>query len=361
MKNDSPKISIIIPFCNAEKYVSRCIESILAQPISNYEVILVDDGSTDDGFSICKRYASQDGRIAVLHQENQGVSAARNSGIAAASGEYIGFVDSDDYIRPDMFQVLLEYAERYDADVTLCDSIAISGDGKRERETIGALSTGGLLQKTAIQPSVLLEMAGAVWRCIYKSRFLKSHRIQFPVGLKIAEDRIFNLYAMGYAERMVYVKEPLYFRTLNDESAVHRYHADYPSIVERGRVATVEALKKAWGNRPEFQNCYKRQYVEGCLSAIENEKRTDAHHSFWRRYLEIRSICRNSKLIDAITVTNYQQENLTCRWILQKRYGIVSLRNQKILRRADSVMSQIQKGGVRKYIGRLAGKVVKRR
>ena len=360
MKNNHPKISIIIPFYNAEKYISRCIESILAQPISNYEVILVDDGSTDDGFSICKKYASQDRRITVFHQKNQGVSAARNRGVAAASGEYVGFVDSDDYIRPDMFQVLLEHAERYDADVTLCDSIAISDNGDQERETISALSTDGFLQKTAIQPLALLEMAGAVWRCIYKACFLKSHSIQFPVDLKIAEDRIFNLYAMGYAERLVYVKEPLYFRTLNDESAVHRYHADYTAIVERGRVATVEALRKAWGDCPQFQTCYKRQYVEGCLNAIENEKRADAHHSFWRRYLEIRSICRNATLIDAITSTNYQQENLICRWILQKRYGIVSLRNQKILRRVDSIMSQIKKGGVSKYIGRLARKVVKR-
>ncbi|MBE6777085.1 MAG: glycosyltransferase [Ruminococcaceae bacterium] len=361
MKNNPPKISIVIPFYNAEKYISQCIESILAQPISSYEVILVDDGSTDDGFSICKKYALQDGRITVLHQKNQGVSAARNRGITAACGEYVGFVDSDDYIRPDMFQVLLGHAERYDADVTLCDSIAISDDGVQEHETIGSLGTTGLLQKAAIQPSVLLEMAGAVWRCIYKTSFLRNYRIQFPVGLKIAEDRIFNLYAMGYAERMVYVKEPLYFRTLNDNSTVHRYHADYPAIVERGRVATVEALEKAWDNHPKFQICYKRQYVEGCLNAIENEKRADAHHSFLRRYLEIRSICRNEKLIDAITSTSYQQENLTCKWILQKRYGIVSLRNQKILRRADSVMSQIQKGGVRKYIGRLVKKVVKRR
>lgn len=359
MENKVPKISIIIPFYNAEKYLSQCMESILVQTISSYEVIFVDDGSTDNGLLICEQYASQDGRIVVIHQENQGVSAARNRGIAAAAGDYIGFVDADDYIRPDMFQIMLDHAKKYDAEIVLCDSIAISGNGNQESETFVSLSSGGLLHRSEIKPPVLLEMAGAVWRCIYRTSFLKEHCIEFPVGLKISEDRIFNLLAMGYASKIAYVKEPLYFRTLNDESAVHRYHADYPAIVERGRVATVTAIEQAWGNNPEFQNCYKRQYVEACLNAIENEKRSDAHHSFWRRYLEIRSICSNPKLTEAITSTNYQKENLKCRWILQKRYFILSLRNQKIFRKADSIMSQIRKDGICAYIRRLAGKVFK--
>lgn len=354
------KLSIIIPVYNAEKYLHNCIESVLNQSILDYEVILVDDGSTDNSLSICEGYCESDKRVHVIHQENKGVSAARNVGLNYAGGEYIGFIDADDEATKKMYEQMISLADKTNSDIVICDVMSIFPDGRLvEDDTITDLPESTVLYRHDLSVSILKEMAGAVWRCIYRTSFLKEHCIEFPVGLKISEDRIFNLYAMGYASKIAYVKEPLYFRTLNDESAVHRYHADYPAIVERGRVATVTAIEQAWGNNPEFQNCYKRQYVEGCLNAIENEKRIDAHHSFWRRYLAIRSICSNPKLTEAIASTNYQKENLKCRWILQKRYFILSLRNQKIFRKADSIMSQIRKDGICAYIRRLAGKVFK--
>lgn len=353
------KLSIIVPVYNADKYLKRCIDSILSQTISDFEVILIDDGSEDSSPQICDDYAHNKDNVMVVHQKNQGVSVARNVGLKNASGEYIGFVDADDYIHPEMYKTLLNILLKNNSEIALCDNKIIREEDNNGIETIDALSHSIILSKNQLEPNVLLEIAGGVCRCVYKAKLLKEYSLQFPTGLKISEDRIFNLYSMGYAEKIAYVKEPLYFRTLNDESAVHRYHADYPAIVERGRVATVEAIEQAWGNNPVFQNCYKRQYVEGCLNAIENEKRIDAHHSFWRRYREIRSICSNPKLTEAITSTNYQKENLKCRWILQKRYFTLSLKNQKIFRKADSVMSQIRKDGICNYLGRLAGKVFK--
>lgn len=119
MSNDL-KISIIIPVYNIEKYLSRCIDSILAQEYKNLEIIAVDDGSKDTSGKILDEYAVRDGRIKVIHKENGGVSTARLAGVKAATGDYIGFVDGDDYIEPDMFKRLVGNAIKFNADISHC-------------------------------------------------------------------------------------------------------------------------------------------------------------------------------------------------------------------------------------------------
>ena len=103
-----PKVNVIVPVYDVEKYLSRCIDSILNQTLSDFELILVDDGSPDNCGQICDSYASKYNRICVIHQENQGVSVARNVGVALATGQYIAFVDSDDYVHPQMYELLCD-------------------------------------------------------------------------------------------------------------------------------------------------------------------------------------------------------------------------------------------------------------
>ena len=117
---EKPKISIIIPIYNTEAYLPRCLDSILAQTYQNLQIILVDDGSTDGCGTMCDAYAKKDTRIEVIHQPNSGVAAARNAGLAVAYGEWIGWVDSDDWIEPDMFDCLLENALGSQADICIC-------------------------------------------------------------------------------------------------------------------------------------------------------------------------------------------------------------------------------------------------
>lgn len=118
-----PKISIIIPVYNVEKYLPKCLDSVLNQTFQDYEMILVDDGSTDRSGEICEEYAARDSRIRVFHQENQGVSAARNHGLEAVRGEWIGFMDADDFIVEDMYQVLYENAVRFQTGISMCRHI----------------------------------------------------------------------------------------------------------------------------------------------------------------------------------------------------------------------------------------------
>lgn len=114
------KISVIVPIHNTERYLSGCLNSITAQTYRNLEIILVDNGSTDGSGTICDKYAAKDGRIRVIHKQEGGVSSARNMGLAAATGDYIGWVDSDDWIESDMFEYLLKNVLRYKADIAVC-------------------------------------------------------------------------------------------------------------------------------------------------------------------------------------------------------------------------------------------------
>jgi len=115
-----PKISIIVPVYNVEKYIHRCIDSILHQTFKDFELILVDDGSLDNSGKICDEYAKEDDRIKVIHKENGGLSDARNVGLDIAQGEYIAFVDSDDWIEKDMYSILYENIRKYNADISIC-------------------------------------------------------------------------------------------------------------------------------------------------------------------------------------------------------------------------------------------------
>ena len=120
-------ISVIIPCYNVEKYIDRCMESVLNQTYRNLEIILVDDGSTDGTGEIIKKYAEHDHRIKILHQKNKGAGAARNAGMEIASGSYIGFVDSDDWIAEDMYEYLIGIIKEEDADIAACDFYAVHG------------------------------------------------------------------------------------------------------------------------------------------------------------------------------------------------------------------------------------------
>lgn len=118
------KISVIVPIWNAHDYLHRCIDSILGQTYKNLELILVDDGSSDDSLSICQSYAKQDERVRVFHKENGGQASARNLALDVCTGDYIGFVDNDDWILPSMYERLVALIEKYGAEVARCDDLS---------------------------------------------------------------------------------------------------------------------------------------------------------------------------------------------------------------------------------------------
>ena len=257
------KISIIIPVYNCRQYLNRCINSVLEQTEPNLELILVNDGSTDESGAICDRFAQADSRVTVIHQKNAGVSAARNAGLDAASGEYIGFVDADDYITEDTYETVIKAIG--DCDMAMWDAVTLWDDGNTEADTISLLEDSRIIHKADWTPELLSQMAGAVWRCLYRRELLKD--VRFPVGIKLSEDRLFNIHAMGKADKLAYLKCGMYIRYVREGSAVHRYHGDK---FEKNLLAAEKAedlVSRYWS--PDYLGVYKRMFIiDGALAAI---------------------------------------------------------------------------------------------
>lgn len=216
MTMGGPKISVIVPVYRVERYLRKCLDSVVGQTYRNLEIILVDDGSPDNCGAICDEYAAKDSRITVIHKENGGVSSARNVGLAAATGEWIGWVDSDDWIEPDMYGYMLKKAEKYGADIAVCSRIEIYSDrevarGWEKDLVIGREDALILLLKNDVMQNYLCDK---LWR-----------RELFQ-GMTFPENRTFEDVAVMHrlferAERTVCLPEAKYNYLQRAGSIVH--------------------------------------------------------------------------------------------------------------------------------------------
>lgn len=195
-----PQISVIVPVYNVEKYLDRCVQSIVDQTYTNLQIILVDDGSTDGCPAACDRWAQKDCRIRVIHKENGGLSDARNAGVAIATGEYIGFADSDDRLDLRFFEVLTEQLERTGSDICSCHAIAFSEDTMPIPRDIG--KTAVYTTEEAMHALITDRLPQTVWNKLYKRHLLEG--IAFPVG-KLHEDAFWSDQIIARAKRVAVV------------------------------------------------------------------------------------------------------------------------------------------------------------
>lgn len=207
-----PLISVIVPVYNVEKYLKKCVDSILAQTYANLEIILVDDGSPDNCPAICDEYSKKDSRIVVIHKENGGLSDARNAGLEIARGEYIGFVDSDDYIAPEMYEVLLFTAQKNDADIALCNYIRVNEDYEKiESDTIGKRATDRKYSREEFICELMQPYGDyyiVAWNKLYKSSIFCG--LCFEVG-KQHEDQFIIHYIVDRCNIIASTKRDLYY------------------------------------------------------------------------------------------------------------------------------------------------------
>ena len=203
-----PKLSIIVPVYNVEKYIRRCIDSISNQSFEDFELLLIDDGSTDNSGKICDEYAKKDKRIVCIHQENSGVSAARNKGLDIAKGDYIGFVDSDDYIHKDMYKELIYHLEENNADVSICSIILTFENYAKPKENTGKVQVF-CGKKTCYENLLLNNFGFFVYNKIFKRDLCG--QVRFNIKMKIAEDAYFNYLTWKYIDKVVKIEKALYF------------------------------------------------------------------------------------------------------------------------------------------------------
>lgn len=254
---DMVKVSVVVPIYNIEENLLRkCIESIMNQSEQDFELFLVDDGSTNNSLKVCEEY-SYDSRVKVLHQDNSGVSVARNKGLEQAVGEWVMFVDPDDYLESTALEILLARATCEDDIVQASyyyyyedkSDVAYFFDTDKDFATLSQkedlyyylLSYNNPYQKEKHLPCGI----GAPWGKIFRTKFIKDNGIVFELELRRAQDIIFNLYAVTFARKIKYVNLPLYHYNYNHLNTMHKkYNANTFDFYTRFAVSKYNWYKK---------------------------------------------------------------------------------------------------------------------
>ncbi len=222
MMNESVKVSVIVPIYNVEKYIGKCILSIIEQTYKNIEIILVDDGSLDDSGNIADEYATRDNRIKVLHKTNAGVSAARNSGLDAATGDFVCFSDGDDYVMPNYVEHLLKLCLTYHADVAYTVDMYTTF----HNEHIANNQVKVITPEDATENILCYKVPIGVYSKLFNREFLVKNNIRFLEDVYIGEGFNFNTACFQRANKVVMSNERIYFyRRDNEASAMTKFKA----------------------------------------------------------------------------------------------------------------------------------------
>ena len=230
-----PIVSIIVPIYNIPAQVlTKCIDSIINQSIQDIEIILVVDGDFKDDIKVCRKYQESDVRVKFISHENKGVSVCRNEGMENARGEWIAFVDADDWTEPDYLEKLLITAKSYNADIVLCDCFINYSKSEVTNRFFGknfvdSFDEGKdhffmqILCPKALGDCYGATNSGAPWSKLYRKEFLDKNNIRFRPDLRRMQDNVFNLYAYECADRIVYFHQPLYHYRKSSASGFARY------------------------------------------------------------------------------------------------------------------------------------------
>jgi glycosyltransferase EpsJ len=301
-----PRISVIVPAYNAMGFLETCVHSITGQSFADLELILVDDGSTDGTGPLCDRLAASDPRIRVIHQENAGVSAARNCGVRAALGALIAFVDADDWLAPDAYSKMVSAMDVSSADCAVCGYDLVWPDGRQQ--PFPSPLPNGVYSSDAVNDALILPLLsdrissnlvlGTVWRYLFDRTVILDHDIQFSGAY--LEDEIFLIeYFSASPCRLASVDESLYSYLQNPASVTRRYLDGYA-----GTFAASLALKAQLVQRyaiPVPDDWRNNTCWAGLLIAVSNEFAPGNGHSLAFKVQSVKQICELPDFRHAIT------------------------------------------------------------
>lgn len=337
--SDSPLFSIILPIYNVEKYIDRCMSTILNQEFNDYEVILVDDGSTDSCPELCDRYADFGQKIKVLHKKNGGLSSARNAGLSIATGKYIFWLDSDDYLPMDTLKQLGEILYKNDVDILKFNYMrqpnnitikSILKPGNYNRKQIEEIVIPLALEKTS-------DFIMSAWAHIYKREFIKRNNLNFISERQIgSEDYLFNLHAFLAANSLLAIENVLYNYDYREGSLSQKYREN---LIERYR--KLYKLMQELLIKYQVSDCYLKKlqyfYVWNCYYVlIFNEMRITRNHDKKDRNINIRQLLRQKELTVALKSISIQGSSLKRKliYVLMRTrclHGILCISKVKML------------------------------
>lgn len=304
------KVSIIVPFYNPGDGIRKTIESIQNQSLKEIEIILVDDGSTDVSSDVVESY-TKDKRVRLVRKENGGVSSARNRGISEARGEYIGFVDADDWIEKDMYKDIYNLAVENSSDVCIggfvreIDGITENGDidlRSISKETPEFIKRHIIFNMISGEDPLKWDgiIMGSVWRMIYKRKTILEKSILFDQELAIMEDTVFCLEAIIEGENIAVGEKRHYHYVYSSDSAVNRYREDFYSQVKAVNRRIKDIVEGSQFYDEELSKRLSWRYIKLCIWGIMNEVRDGNRKSFFEKTNSISKICSDQNFVSAI-------------------------------------------------------------
>lgn len=284
MKEDS-LISIIVPIYKVEKYLDRCIDSLVNQTYRNIEIILVDDGSPDLCPQICEDWKNKDERIKVIHQKNKGAAAAKNTGLDMASGKMISFCDADDYMEKSMIETMVHYMHTSQSDIVSCGVNWVDEDGNtlsikcgdecvlNQPDAIKCLLTNGIIREQ-------------VWDKLYKREVI--HNVRFVEGKKI-DDVFWTYRAIGNARKIAVIKDALYFYTQRSSSVMGAGYQDYWMQTLEAYQKRCDYISEAF---PEVYDISVSSLINTCMYHMQMAKLSDRNQ---KQIEQIQSVVKSKK------------------------------------------------------------------
>ncbi|MCH5172305.1 MAG: glycosyltransferase [Erysipelotrichales bacterium] len=255
------KISVIVPVWNVEQFVDKCIESILSQSFNNFEIILINDGSTDNSVKICEEYAKKDDRIRLVHKKHGGVSSARNLGLDNADGDYCLFVDSDDKLLPNAIELLVKLMEKNE-----CQFVS-----SVERKFYNGKKLIDIYNdKESFLRLISCSLYG-VYKSLYNLKIIQENKIRFDEELKCSEDVLFNRVYLQFVKRMYITNQIVYLYNIHNQNSLSkRYYVDFADYFVK-KLNALEALSKTISlNEQRKNNFITERAVHGFKISVEH-------------------------------------------------------------------------------------------
>ena len=299
------RVSVVIPVYNVEKYLDEGIESVRRQTLEDIEIILVNDGSTDGSLRICREHAAKDSRITVIDKPNGGVSTARNAGLEAASGEYIGFIDPDDWVEPDMYEKMYGRALEIGAEACICNYVR-NEDGKvvpiplninrdlMTRDDIVSELIAGVIACPGLDSGAAAIM-GSVCRCLFRKDLIDRHGLRFIEGIPFMEDTIFCIQAFSKCGRIA-VDEGFYYNYRIIMHSATTSYKKYASENQKLVYGLLEGILKEEKLDGALQDRLDIRFVNMDFDLIANEAHRDNPKTYREKISAIREICRDGNL-----------------------------------------------------------------
>ena len=315
------KISVILPVYNGEKYIKKAVESVLSQTFTDFELIIINDGSTDSTLSIISNFT--DKRIKIINQNNRGPGASRNRALKIAEGDYIMFLDSDDFFKESALETAYAEITRYDADMTFFQMINYTDDGVYENDWFSLKTFDETFENRTFSPAEtpgsIFDLSVGVCQKIYSSEFLNSINARFPEGI-FFEDMPFFFYVYLKASKISIIKKHLYFRRKHTESITNVVDEKFFDTVKAGQILMDIFIKNGWYDTYKFDLlAYKingprfalrdmpLEYKDEMFMLIKSDYESIKNSEYYDDFLENLGPVKRKFFLDVIKAGDYSE------------------------------------------------------